>query len=69
MYAWEYTFMKKVKEIREKEIGFLKQNATLMAISTAIANHSPFMVRSNNILSGKVTRAILESLILFLFLL
>ncbi|XP_053388123.1 multidrug resistance-associated protein 1-like isoform X2 [Mercenaria mercenaria] len=43
MYAWEYTFIQKIQDIRKKEIEYLRKNATLMAISTSVANHSQYM--------------------------
>ena len=45
MYAWELSFMKKVKEIRDKELNTLSTNAILMAISTAVCTHGQYLVR------------------------
>lgn len=45
MYAWELSFMKKVKEIRDKELNTLWTNAILMAISTAVCTHGQYLVR------------------------
>jgi hypothetical protein len=44
MYAWEFRFIEKINEIREKEIYYLKKNAMLMALSTSVANHSQYIV-------------------------
>ncbi|KAH3867977.1 hypothetical protein DPMN_031113 [Dreissena polymorpha] len=50
MYAWEYTFIKKVDEVRVREIRLLKKNAYLMAIGTSLANHSQFLIHFTIIL-------------------
>lgn len=44
MYAWEFAFIQKVEHIRQKEVQLLRKNATLMAIGTAVAYHSQYIV-------------------------
>ena len=44
LYAWELPFMKKIKEIRRREIKFLKVNAWLEGITNFIFLLSPFVV-------------------------
>ncbi|KAH3867556.1 hypothetical protein DPMN_030688 [Dreissena polymorpha] len=46
MYAWEPSFMQKIRQIRSKEIQCLWKYATLAATNVVFAIHSPFMVRS-----------------------
>ena len=45
MYTWELSFMKKVNTIRDEELGRLRTNAILNALSTSICNHGAYMVR------------------------
>jgi len=44
MYAWEFTFIQKIDDIRQKEISLLRRNANLMAVGTAVAYHSQAIV-------------------------
>ena len=45
MYAWEPSFMKKIQDIRKREIDCLWKYATLAATTIVFSIHSPFMVR------------------------
>ena len=44
LYAWELPFMKRIKEIRSKEINFLKVNAWIYGIVNFTFRMSPFLV-------------------------
>ena len=44
LYAWELPFMKRIKEIRSKEIKFLKVNAWIYGIVNFTFRMSPFLV-------------------------
>ncbi|XP_069102567.1 multidrug resistance-associated protein 1-like isoform X2 [Argopecten irradians] len=44
MYAWESTFIEKVKSIRDNEMKFLRKNANVYAFGVVVANHSPFFM-------------------------
>ena len=44
LYAWELPFMKKIKEIRKKEIKLLKANAWVYGALNFTFTMSPFLV-------------------------
>lgn len=44
MYAWEFTFIQKIDQIRQKEVELLRKNALLNAIGTSVAYHSQSVV-------------------------
>ena len=44
LYAWELPFMKRIKEIRSKEIKFLKFNAWIYGTINFTFRMSPFLV-------------------------
>ena len=44
LYAWELPFMKKIKEIRKKEIKLLKANAWVYGFVNFSFTMSPFLV-------------------------
>ncbi|KAL4236836.1 hypothetical protein ACF0H5_005222 [Mactra antiquata] len=44
MYAWEFTFIQRINDIRKIEEKKLIQNAVLMAIGSSVANHCQFIV-------------------------
>ncbi|XP_021347161.1 multidrug resistance-associated protein 1-like isoform X1 [Mizuhopecten yessoensis] len=44
MYAWESTFIEKIKKIRILEMNFLKKNAIVTAFALVVSNHSPFFM-------------------------
>ncbi|XP_033725322.1 multidrug resistance-associated protein 1-like [Pecten maximus] len=44
MYAWESTFIERIKKIRNVEMKFLRKNAIVTALAVVVANHSPFFM-------------------------
>ena len=44
LYAWEIPFMKRVKEIRNKEIKYIKYGALLWALLSFTWSMSPFLI-------------------------
>ncbi len=45
LYAWEIAFMRRINEIRQKELILIRQKAIISAISTAIWSFAPIIVR------------------------
>ena len=46
LYAWEVAFMRRLNEVREKELSAIRKKAVINAISTAIWTFAPILVRS-----------------------
>jgi hypothetical protein len=46
LYAWEIAFMRRINEIRQKELTLIRQKAIISAISNAIWSFAPIIVRS-----------------------
>ena len=44
LYAWEIPFMRKIADIRSKEIEFLKKNAWINGVINFTFSMSPFLV-------------------------
>ena len=45
LYAWEIPFMKKVNDIREKELGLIKMNALYQAVVIFVWEITPYLVQ------------------------
>lgn len=45
LYAWETAFMRRVNDIREKELRSIRKKAIINAISSAIWTFAPILVR------------------------
>lgn len=45
LYAWEIAFMRRVNEIRERELRSIRKKAVVNAISSAIWTFAPILVR------------------------
>jgi len=50
LYAWENAFIRRVNEIREKELSCIRKKAVINAISSAIWTFSPILVGLNSCL-------------------
>ncbi len=44
LYAWELAFIRRINDIREKELQCLRQKAIISAFSTAIWTFAPIIV-------------------------
>jgi hypothetical protein len=45
LYAWEIAFMRRIDEIRQKELKCIRKKAVISAISTALWSFAPIVVR------------------------
>ena len=45
LYAWEKAFIRRINDVRDKELKCLRQKAVLHAFSTAIWSFAPILVK------------------------
>jgi ABC-type bacteriocin/lantibiotic exporter with double-glycine peptidase domain len=45
LYAWEQAFIRRINDIRDKELKCLRQKAIMSAISSATWTFAPILVR------------------------
>ena len=45
LYAWEIAFMRRIDEIRQKELKCIRKKAVISALSTATWSFAPIIVR------------------------
>jgi len=45
LYAWEMAFIRSIRSIRDKELGYIRKKAIVSAISNILWTFAPILVR------------------------
>jgi hypothetical protein len=46
LYAWEMAFIRSITNIRDKELGYIRQKAIISTISNILWTFTPILVRT-----------------------